>query len=273
MSISARLFELIRKQTPGGDTAAVSDLLREGMLQDDQRERLAHDRQILEDPKEANGEIEREAQRQLREAAETSLRRLHVIQRGRCPQCGEHLRQHLFATICDSCGWNAYDAPRHGSVRVHLAGGSEVIDGERCYLLKDGALLLLRNDVVVARLQPSAVGWVEYIWDPEELDQRHKEVLDRLTISCAWCNKVADPETDGFHMVQVAFGASQERHCFCCDECYEAFRKMYPARVHRNCYERSCSECNLCLKRYEDEAEGIRTLAKDHMREKRRPGA
>jgi hypothetical protein len=66
-------------------------------------------------------------------------------------------------------------------------------------------------------------------------------------------------------MVQVAFGASQERYCFCSDECYEAFRKMYPARVHRNCYERNCAECNLCIKRYGDEAEGVRMLAKDYL--------
>ena len=45
---------------------------------------------------------------------------------------------------------------------------------------------------------------------------------------------------------------------------------MYPARVHRNCYERSCADCNLCVKRYEDESEGIRTLAKDHLRDMRR---
>jgi hypothetical protein len=271
MSISTRLFDLIRRQTLSGDTAAVNEMLRDGGLKEEQRQQLEQDRQILEEQDEGSGGIEREAQRQLREAAELSLRRLHVIQRGRCPQCGEHLRQHLFATVCDGCGWNVYDTPRQGSVQVHLAdAGQTVIEGERCYPLKDGALLLLRNDVVVARLQSNAVAWIEYRWQAEELDQRHKEVLDRLTIQCGWCNQVADPESDGFHMVQVAFGATQERYCFCCDDCYEAFRKMYPARVHRNCYERSCSDCNFCVKRYEDESEGLRTLAKDHLRDKRR---
>ena len=274
MALSARLLDLLRRQLPGGgDTAASSaqELLRDGVLQDEQRERLEIDRQILEEPDSSDGgEIEREARRQLREAAELSLRRLHVIQRGRCPQCGEHLRQHLFASICDSCGWNVYDAPRHGSVRVHLTGGGDVIEGERCYILKNGAILVLRSDVVAARLSPDAVGWVEYKWSDDELEKRHKEVLDHLTIQCGWCNQVADPESDGFHMVQVAFGATQELYCFCSDDCYEAFRKMYPARVHRNCYERSCAECNLCIKRYEDESEGIRTLAKDYLRDMRR---
>ena len=101
----------------------------------------------------------------------------------------------------------------------------------------------------------------------------NREVLEHLTIDCGWCNQVCDPDADGFHVVQVAFGGTQERYCFCCDDCYEAFRKMYPARVHRNCYERSCTDCNLCVKRYEDETEGIRMLAKDYLRDKRRQGS
>ena len=65
--------------------------------------------------------------------------------------------------------------------------------------------------------------------------------------------------------VHVAFGATQERYCFCSDECYGAFREMFPARVHRNCYERNCHDCSYCIKRYGDEAEGVRMLAKDYL--------
>jgi hypothetical protein len=36
--------------------------------------------------------------------------------------------------------------------------------------------------------------------------------------------------------------------------------------VHRNCYERECRTCDLCVKRYDDEAEGMQVLAKDHLR-------
>ena len=53
---------------------------------------------------------------------------------------------------------------------------------------------------------------------------------------------------------------------FCSAACYEAFRKMYPSRVHRNCYETKCSECNLCTKRYDDETDGIRMIAKDFLK-------
>ncbi len=271
MSLSAKFYDLVRRQLPRDDADAIEDLLRDGSLQDEQREQIEHDRQILEGEDETGGEISREAQKQLRLAAETSLRQLQVIQRGRCPQCGAHLRQHLFARICDNCGWNSYDTPRQGRVRVHLSGASpQHIDGERCYFLKDGTVLLLRDDAVVARLQQSAIAWIEYLWDQEELESRQREALDHLTILCGWCNQVVDPEADGFHLVQVAFGATQERYCFCSDDCYEAFRKMYPSRVHRNCYERSCSDCNLCIKRYEDEAEGIRTLAKDYLLPRKR---
>jgi hypothetical protein len=270
MSISSRLFDLIRKQTPDGDSPAVEQILKEGLLQADQRDRLEHDMQILDDQRVGDDDIQKETQKQLREAAETSLRRLHVIQRGRCPQCGDSLRQHLFASVCDSCGWYVFDAPRKGGVRIHLANSHDMVEGERCYVVKNGAVLVLRDDVVVARVPPGSVSWVEYVWASDELDKRHKDVLDRLTISCSWCSKVADPEMDGFHMAQVAFGITQERYCFCSDECFEAFRKMYPARVHRNCYEHTCNDCDLCVKRYEDEADGLRSLAKDYLKERRR---
>ena len=48
MSLSARLIELLRKQLPGGgETSASSaqEMLRDGVLQDEQRERLEIDRQ------------------------------------------------------------------------------------------------------------------------------------------------------------------------------------------------------------------------------------
>lgn len=82
-------------------------------------------------------------------------------------------------------------------------------------------------------------------------------IMDRADQPCAWCNATCRPEQDGFHLVHVALGTFQERHCFCSDECFEAFRRMYPPRVHRNCYERPCSECHFCVKRYTDEFDGF----------------
>ncbi|GEM_PF-1487335 len=101
---------------------------------------------------------------------------------------------------------------------------------------------------------------------PLPADRSQPESHNGLTITCGWCDKIAVPSANGFHMCQIAFGSSQERYCFCGDDCFEAFRKMYPSRVHRNCYERSCDGCTLCIKRYENEHEGIRTLAKDYLK-------
>lgn len=240
--------------------------LKRSILQEDQHENLQYDKSVLDDLDGAREQrLHRAAEKQIQTAAEDSIKKLHLIRMGRCPACGEHLRQHLFASICEACGWHTFDVPREGPVRVHLRNGDETIDGERCYMVKTGSVLMIRNDLVVAKIPRDAFDWIEYVWDQTEIDQRHKQVVDRMHILCDWCNEAADPEKDGFHMVQVAFGASQERYCLCSDECYEAFRKMYPARVHRNCYERNCAECNLCIKRYGGEAEGLRLLAKDYL--------
>ncbi len=273
MSLSSKLRAMLGGSRPQeADETDSRQNIQETLLQEDQQERFQHDLSILEESSVSGGEqkLQKEAEREIVSAAANSLRRLHVIQRGRCPQCGESLRQHLFASVCDSCGWHTFDVPRSGPVRVHLTKEGGVVEGERCYFVKDGDLIVLRGDVVISRIPASSVAWVEYVWSDDELGQRHRQVMDRLQLGCGWCGKEADPDSDGFHMVQVAFGATQERYCFCCDECFEAFRKMYPSRVHRNCYERSCATCDLCIKRYDDdEGDGIRTLAKDYIHMKR----
>lgn len=82
-------------------------------------------------------------------------------------------------------------------------------------------------------------------------------IIARTEQPCAWCDTPCHPDKDGFHLVHIALGSFQERHSFCCDDCYEAFRRMYPARVHRNCYERPCEDCSYCIKRYTEEADGF----------------
>lgn len=209
--------------------------------------------------------LHQQATKEVQSAAEDSLKRLHVLQLGRCPSCGEHVRRHLFASICEACGWHTFDVPRNGPVRVHLTDGDRVIEGDRCYAVKTGALLVLKDDLVMAKIARDAYAVVEYLWSESEIKQRHRQMTAQLQVTCGWCNGEADPEKDGFHLVHVAFGATQERYCFCSDECFEAFRKMYPARVHRNCYERDCATCDLCVKRYADGSEGMHLLAKDYV--------
>lgn len=263
-----KIFELLgfgREQS----TDVLQSPLQNTVLPDHQRDNLEKDILILDDEyglKEKR--LHKEAEKQVQYAAEDSIKQMHVIQMGLCPRCGEHLNEHLFATVCEACGWNTYEVPMHGPVRVHLNTNQPPIEGERCYVTAPGDAFLLKNDVVIAKVSKSAINWIEYIWTEDEISQRYRQVIDRLKIKCSWCEKDADPKKKGFSLVQAAFGSCQERYIFCSLECYEAFRKMYPSRVHRNCYERECSDCDLCTKRYDDESEGIRMIAKDFIKVK-----
>lgn len=248
-----------------------ADPLDIGLLNTGQKEEMENAISILEDDNGAlDKKAQREAERTVQTAAEDTLKKLRMVQMGRCPACGEPLNRHLFATVCDACGWHDFEEPRNGPVRIHLRNRPDPIEGDRCYLVKPDAILLLRNDAVVAKVNRDAAAWIEYVWTPEEIDQRHRRILDQMTLLCGWCNQACDAEKDGFHAVQIAFGSAQERYTFCSDDCYEAFRRTYPPRVHRDCYERNCADCNLCLKRYDDENEGIQLLAKDYLKPPRK---
>lgn len=221
------------------------------------------DLQII-DSEESSSKIHEEVKKEIRNAAQLSAKRLHVLQHGRCPKCSAALEQRMFVSVCDSCGWSSYSTPRtKDGVKVHISNSDKPIIGDRVFVVKNDDVLILSGEVIVARVSSNAISWIEYCWEKDELDNRRKMINEKLTISCGWCGKETSPDRDGFHMVQIAFGSTQERFCFCCDECFEAFRQMYPSRVHRDCYERSCENCNLCIKRYSDESEGLRTVAKD----------
>ncbi len=242
---------------PGAAPPAFSGAL----LDDEVDEKFKPDLEVVED-KDTGGRIQEAVKREIQSAAELSVKRLQVLQHGRCPQCGAALTQSMFVSVCDACGWSSYSVPRRGGVVVHTRAGQSV-EGDRCYVVKDGVTLVVRGEAVLARIPARAVEWIEYVWGDGELEERRKSINERLTLVCGWCGKETSSEKEGFHLVQAAFGSTQERYCFCSDECYEAFRQMYPSRVHRNCYERSCEGCNLCAKRYSDENRGLRTLAKD----------
>ncbi len=234
------------------------------LLSDEQRESLEHDMALLDNTQEHR--IQKAVEEEVHSAAENSAKRLNVIRMGRCPKCGEALSIHLAASICENCGWYHYARPKEGCIRIHLHGNDGVVEGKKGYVLKNGDVLVVNNDVVVAKIPAASYSRVEYVWTPEEITNLSKRTASYFQISCGWCGDDVDVNKDGFHLIHVAFGTTQERYCFCSDECYEAFRKTYPSRVHRNCYERNCADCNLCVKRYGDEAEGMRVLAKDFLR-------
>ena len=257
--------------TTQGDTFGVNNANNSAsgtLFQDQDQERFDDDlRKVKEDT--AVERSQKTAEKEVRAAAEQSLKRLHILQLGRCPECGDALRQRLFVSVCDSCGWASWSTPKTGGVKVHLTErGSEALTGDAAYVVKEGVTIVRRGEFVFARLPRGAVSWIEYLWNDAEMRERERGLRERLNISCGWCGKETDTESDGFHLVHAAFGTTQERYCFCSDDCYEAFRKMFPSRIHRNCYDRDCEECDLCLKRYQNESNGIRTLPKDFLRVK-----
>lgn len=239
------------------------------MLTEDLREALEQDRALLDEFSGEQEKVLREADEVVQEDAQKSFINLQRIKHGYCPECGGFLKQNTSSNICENCGWYKYDKPKYGKTIVHLHGNDGIVEGQYAYTLKSGVILVTNGEVIVAKIPADAYSWVEYIWSEDELEQRRRTLTEHLQLQCGWCGKDADVNKDGFHLAHVAFGTSQERFCFCSDECYEAFRKLYPSRVHRNCYESNCYECNKCIKRYGDEAEGIRTLAKDHLKMKK----
>ena len=146
------------------------------ILPEEQRENLESDKSILGDDSGAHEQrMQKVAEREVQVAAEDSLKKIHIIQMGRCPVCGEHLSQHLTANICEACGWHKYDSPKSGKVRVHLKGSPDVIEGDHAYVLKEGGCLVIKGDIVFARIPADSYAWVEYVWTDEELEQRKKQ--------------------------------------------------------------------------------------------------
>ena len=90
------------------------------------------------------------------------------------------------------------------------------------------------------------------MWKAGELEQARQDMYRIRGGVCSWCEKdfadsdVGDPLED-----YVAFGTLQERYVLCSEKCMSAFRKQYPPRVHRNCYETDCKDCTLCVKRFD----------------------
>jgi hypothetical protein len=264
------LFGFGRK--PEGESKAGDVPEHAPVVAAEHEEQREHDLSLLDDEDGAKElRLHQQATKEVQSAAETSIKKLHVLRLGRCPECGEHLRRHLFATICEACGWHSFEVPKTGGVIVHLAGGGQIV-GDCCHAVRNGDLLLLKDGMVIAKIARSGYSRIEYLWSENDINQRRRQIIDRLNLTCGWCNDTANPDDGGFHLVHVALGATQERYCFCSDPCFEAFRKMYPARVHRDCYERDCAECDLCTKRYADGSEGMHMLAKDYLTIRKKAG-
>jgi hypothetical protein len=187
----------------------------------------------------------------IKEAAKESLKDLKLLEEGRCPECGQKAQQFLYTGICTNCGWASFITPEKGKTIVHLIDG-RTVECENAFDTKDYGTLCLKNGVVSAKIPKEKVNYIEYAWNKEEIEEKKKKIEMEKTKVCSWCGKLIEKENlDEIITVYVAFGISQERHYFCSLKCKKSFQRQYPARIHRNCYERFCSQCNECVKKYE----------------------
>jgi hypothetical protein len=201
------------------------------------------------DPKEI-GRADSEVKVTVAEANKSDIRNIMLIDQGRCPQCQGRLERFLFTDVCPSCGWYRRKVPEIGHSIVHLNDGKKIV----CDYVHRGKdeFLCIKDEVVIAEVMRSSVFRIEHAWKDDELE-RARENSRRLREGiCSWCEKpLSESEHDDAGEDYVAFGTTQEHYFFCSEKCQRAFRKQYPSRIHRNCYETDCNQCTLCIKRFD----------------------
>lgn len=225
---------------------------------------------LTKEGKRTLNEAMEEVEGAVREAAKTSLRDLALMEEGRCPDCGRKLHQYLFTSICSHCGWTSYIMPEEGGASVYLNDGSR-ISCQAVFDTKGDYVLCIADDVIRARIAKKNINHIEFAWPKEEVDRRREQHRRETRGICEWCEKpfdevyaehlkrVEEAEKAGKEpekaweaiIVYAAFGVYQNRYEFCSERCENAFKRQYPVRVHKNCYERPCPDCNLCIKKYE----------------------
>ena len=201
------------------------------------------------DPKDI-GRADSEVKVAVSEAAKADVRNLMIIDQGRCPSCHGRTERFLFTQVCPSCGWYRRKVPEKGHSVVHLNDGKKV----NCDYVHRGSdeYLLIRDGVVIEEVMKASVFRIEHAWKENELDE--VRALDNRMQEgiCGWCeSSLAEADPDDSGEDYVAFGALQEHFMFCSEKCQRAFRKQYPSRIHRNCYETNCNNCDLCIKRFD----------------------
>ena len=191
----------------------------------------------------------------VKEAARTSLRDIKLMEEGRCPSCGHKTQQFLFTSVCAHCGWFSFISPEEGKSIIHLKNGGKVECGTT-FDTKGDYILGITDGVVRAKVSKENVEYIEFAWTAEEIHKKRESRTRDQTGICSWCEKSLE-EIEETVIVYAAFGNVQERFVFCTEKCNEAFQKQYPIRVHKNCFNRTCLDCDLCAKRYSGEDETI----------------
>ncbi|MCK4417615.1 MAG: hypothetical protein KAV99_05565 [Candidatus Latescibacteria bacterium] len=186
----------------------------------------------------------------VKEAAKESLKQLKLLEEGRCPECGRKTKQFLFTSICPHCGWSSFISPQQkGRMIVHLRDGT-TLECDNTFDTQEGNILCISDDVVRMKVSSANVSYIEFAWAEEEIAERRKQKEREEAAVCDWCGRTAQRA----EMLETfaAFGTYQERFLFCSPKCELAFQNHYPMRIHRDCYQRPCEDCNECIKKYYD---------------------
>jgi len=187
----------------------------------------------------------------IKEATKASIRDVKLLEEGRCPSCGRKTKQFLFTTVCEYCGWSTFITPEKGHALIHLKDGN-IVESKSMFQIVQGDILGITDDVVRIRIPSGNISYIEYVWADEEIAARREQRRREERVVCDWCQKEVDRD-EYVAVIYAAIGTNQVRYQFCSEKCKRSFEKQYPMRIHRNCYERSCAECNECVKKYEDE--------------------
>jgi hypothetical protein len=192
-------------------------------------------------------EVVTEVEQSIKEASKSSLRELRFQVAGRCPECGKTLETYIQTRICPSCGWASYVTPSSGETTVHTTSGQS-IRCDQAFRVRHGDVLCVTREVVTQVVPANMLSHIEYHWSDEERDRRRLQEEREKRHLCGWCQ--SEVENDDKIVEYLAFGTFQHRYIFCSESCREDFKKHYPSRIHRNCYETDCESCDLCIKRY-----------------------
>ena len=196
------------------------------------------------------GRADSEVKVAVSEATKTDIRDIMFIDQGRCPKCHGRTERFLFTLVCPTCGWFRRKVPETGHSVVHLNDGKKIM----CDYVHRGAdeYLCIRDGVVIAEVRRQSVFSIEHSWKENELEEARANDHKLREGRCSWCDKpMAEADEEDASEDYVAFGGMQEHYHFCSEQCQRAFRKQYPSRIHRNCYETDCNQCGLCVKRFD----------------------
>lgn len=241
MLTNAKSRQIDRKRAAGNGNAGTPELTEE-------LRRLTADAE----PRSVNRALQT-ADDAVKEATSTDIQRIKLIESGRCPECHARTENLLAVTVCPTCGWSRHTVTAGGTVVVHLTDNS-TIACDRVYHAQGDRMLCVTNDTVTDELMAASVARIEYRWDDDTITKLRREAQRRQWGVCAWCDELMteEPGAEGSKALEtyVALGAVQEHYRFCSQQCFDSFRRQYPSRVHRNCYETECTNCDTCVKQF-----------------------